>query len=165
MTISSLPIMVLMLEIIAKLPPNAIAQCKTVCKEWLTFISTPIFLKAQCDYMRASAGQKILEAGPRSCKVRSLNYKVANYFLATNISIPFNARPENLLFLSRLDGMLCVFLINTWELIVWNPLTTFFKKLSNSNKQGFYKYNIDAIGFYVNSSYDYNIVHVKHRGG
>ncbi|XP_076903120.1 putative F-box/kelch-repeat protein At3g17570 [Bidens hawaiensis] len=165
MTISSLPIMVLMLEIIAKLPPNAIAQCKAVCKEWLAFISTSMFLKAHCDYMRASADQKILEADQRSCKVCSLNYKAANYFLATNISIPFNARPENLLFLSSLDGMLCVCLINTWELIVWNPLTTFFKKLSNSNKQGFYKYNRDAIGFCVNSSYDYNIVHVKRRRG
>ncbi|XP_076918648.1 uncharacterized protein LOC143579149 [Bidens hawaiensis] len=163
--ISSFPVMVLMLEIIAKLPPNVVAQCKTVCKEWLDFISTPMFLKAHCDYMRASSDQKLLEAGPRSCKARSLNYKAANYLLATNISIPFNAHPENFLFLATLDGMVCVCLITTWEMFVWNPLTTVFKKLSNSNSQGFYKYNSDAIGFCVNSSFDYSIVHIKRRRG
>ncbi|XP_076946346.1 F-box/kelch-repeat protein At3g06240-like [Bidens hawaiensis] len=163
--ISSLPVMVLMLEIISKLPPNVVAQCKTVCKEWLDFTSTPILLKAHCDYMRASGDQKLLEAGPLSCKARSLNYKVANYLLPTNISIPFNARPENFLFLATLDGMVCVCLITTWEMFVWNPLTTVFKKLSNSNSQGFYKYNNDAIGFCVDSSSDYSNAHIKRRRG
>ncbi|KAJ0638441.1 putative galactose oxidase/kelch, beta-propeller, F-box associated interaction [Helianthus annuus] len=155
-----------MLDIIARLPPLAVAKCKTVSKKWLAYISKPEFLRVHCHFMRASPDQKILTVGnPSLCLVRSLNFADANYFLATDVPTPFNVRPRNLLFLASLDGMLCVCLKNTCELLLWNPLTRACKILSNSIKQGFYKVQHDAIGFYVDSSFDYNIVHIKRRRG
>ncbi|MFS7932474.1 putative galactose oxidase/kelch, beta-propeller, F-box associated interaction [Helianthus anomalus] len=163
---SSLPFDVIMLDIIARLPPVAVAKYKTASKRWLAYISNPEFQRVHCHFMRASPDQKLLTVGyPSLCSVRSLNFADANYFLATDVPTPFNVRPRNLLFLASLDGMLCVCLKNTCELLVWNPLTRACKMLSNSTKQGFYKVQHDAIGFYVDSSFDYNILHIKRRRG
>ena len=77
----------------------------------------------------------------------------------------FNANPLNLLFLASLDGMLCVCLMNTCELVVWNPLTRVYKMLSNAYSQGFYKISTDAIGFFVDSLDHHIIMHIKRRRG
>uniref|UniRef100_A0A251UHH0 Putative F-box domain-containing protein n=1 Tax=Helianthus annuus TaxID=4232 RepID=A0A251UHH0_HELAN len=162
---SCLPFLVVMLDIIARLPPKNVAQCKLVCKEWLDFILERKFVRAHCHYMRASADQKLLMVGWKTIEVHSLNYKSPGFILPRGVTRPFYAYPSRMFFLASLDGMLCVCLQNTCELVVWNPLTTKFKKLANSNSQGFYKVDSDALGFFVDSSDDYNILHIKRRRG
>ncbi|KAJ0932594.1 putative F-box domain, galactose oxidase/kelch, beta-propeller, F-box associated interaction [Helianthus annuus] len=162
---SCLPFLVVMLDIIARLPPKNVAQCKLVCKEWLDFILDRKFVRAHCHYMRASADQKLLMVGWKTFEVHSLNYKSPGFIVPRGVARPFYAHPSRMFFLASLDGMLCVCLQNTCELVVWNPLTTKFKKLANSNSQGFYKVDRDALGFFVDSSDDYNILHIKRRRG
>ncbi|KAM0053978.1 putative F-box associated interaction domain, F-box-like domain superfamily [Helianthus debilis subsp. tardiflorus] len=156
-----LPFLVVLYVILPRLPPKVVTQCKVVCKQWLSFLSSPEFLRLHCYSMRTSVDQKIITAGPRSCIVRSLDCESPNFNLPTNVHIPFNCQPYNLLFISSLDGMLCVCLKKTCELAVWNPLTRVYRKLSNSNGQGFYDLEYDSLGICIDSSYDYIIVHIK----
>ena len=128
-------------------------------------ISSEEFARIHYQYIRRSDDQKIMLTGRETCKVRSLDHKSPNYITPTNVPIPFDAKPHNLLFLASLDGMLCVCIKNTCELVVWNPLTHVYKMLSNSYSQGFYNVATDAIGFFVDSLGDYSIMHIKRRRG
>ena len=128
-----LPYMVVLFDIIARLPAKVVTQCKLVCTDWLDMLSSEEFAMRHSQYMRRSDDQKIIITSHRTCKVRSLDHKSPNYSTATNVHILFAAKPHNLLFLASLDGMLCVCLKNTCELVVWNPLTSVYKMLSNSN--------------------------------
>ena len=110
--------LVVLFEIVARLPPKFVTRCKLVCGEWLEVLSSEEFVMIHCKYMRRSVDQKILLTNYRTCKVCSLNPHSISFVRATNVRIPFNAKPHNLLFLASLDGMLCVCVENTCELVV-----------------------------------------------
>ncbi|MFS7914890.1 putative nitrous oxide reductase [Helianthus anomalus] len=113
--------------------------------------------------MRILDDKKIIVVNQFSCAIRYVDHESPKCVLGTNVHIPFRAHPYNVLFLAILDGIVLVCLINARELVVWNPLTHVFEMLSNSNSQGFYSVDDDSIGFCVDFSGDYNIVHINAR--
>ncbi|KAJ0915056.1 putative F-box associated interaction domain, F-box-like domain superfamily [Helianthus annuus] len=161
MIVKFLPSLLILMNIIPKLPSKVVTQCKVVCKDWLVYLSTPEFAMNHCRFMRRLGDHKIIAVNRLLCDIRYVGNESPKCFLGDKVHIPFTAHPCNILFLASLDGMVCVCLINTGELVIWNPLTRVFKMLSNSNSQGFFNPNQDSLGFCVRSSGDYNIVHIK----
>jgi len=158
--------MLVMFKIIVELPPLLILKCKCVSKEWYDFISSNEFLLAHTKYARESMDQTLITTRlPSTCVSRLLNHQSPNYLVSNDVMPPDNVHPKNIIFLASLDDMLYVTLENTWDLVVWNPLTGAYRMLSNRVKQGFFKTNYDSIGFYVDATYDYNIIHIKRRRG
>ncbi|GJR69111.1 hypothetical protein Tco_0015176 [Tanacetum coccineum] len=85
-----------------------------------------------------------------------------NHDSTTVRPIPFaTGGDEVFIVVGSLDGLVCVALERTCELVIWNPLTTAYKKLSMSNAPPFFRRNRDAIGFYFDSSNnDYKLLQV-----
>ncbi|MFS7946536.1 hypothetical protein Hanom_Chr06g00537421 [Helianthus anomalus] len=104
---------------------------------------------------------KIITLNKSSCALRYVDVESTRCVLGTNLHIPFDWHPCNVIFLGSLDGMVCVCLCNTGELVVWNPLTRVFKILKNSNSQGFYNMDNDSLTFCVDFAGDYKIMHIK----
>ncbi|MFS7942845.1 putative F-box associated interaction domain-containing protein [Helianthus anomalus] len=81
------------------------------------------------------------------------------------VTFPFHHQNNDVSILSHLNGLLCVCLNHTYELLLWNPTTTAFKHLSTPDSHGFYINNLDAIGLYVDADDDYKVLHIKRRSG
>ncbi|MFS8021452.1 hypothetical protein Hanom_Chr16g01427561 [Helianthus anomalus] len=132
-----LPSLLILMKIIPRHPAKVVTRCKTVCD------------------------QKIISLDKSSCAICYVDVESPRCVLGTNLRIPFDAHPCNLIFLESLHGLVCACLCNTGELVVWNPLTRVFKMLKNSNSYGFYNMDDDSLGFCVDSAGDYKIVHIK----
>ncbi|XP_022032172.1 putative F-box protein At4g17780 [Helianthus annuus] len=156
-----LPSLLILMKIFPRLPAKEVIRCKTVSKEWLAYLSTPEFAKNNCRFLRVLGDQKIIVLDKSSCAIRYVDVASPRCVLGNNIHIPFDCHPCNVIFLASLDGMVCVCLCNTGDLVVWNPLTHVFKMLRNSNYQGFYTMDDDSLGFCVDSAGDYKIMHIK----
>ncbi|KAM0017804.1 putative F-box associated interaction domain, F-box-like domain superfamily [Helianthus debilis subsp. tardiflorus] len=158
-----LPIDIINSEILPRLPAKSAVRFKCVCKQWLSFLSTQEF--ATMRYCRAAASRKLLYVDKRSPSIRTIDCESPNHGSATINHIPCEARPSDVVVLASLDGLVCLCLKKTCELVIWNPLTRAYKKLPNSKSRGFFKVDYDTVGFYVDSSYDYKILHIKLRRG
>ncbi|MFS8022919.1 hypothetical protein Hanom_Chr16g01445171 [Helianthus anomalus] len=81
--------------------------------------------------MRILGDQKIFDVDRSLCAIRYVDRESPKCMLGTDVQIPFDAYLCNVLFLASLDGM------------------------------GFYSVDDDSLGFCVDSSGDYIIVHIK----
>ncbi|KAJ0743949.1 hypothetical protein HanPI659440_Chr10g0381841 [Helianthus annuus] len=63
--------------------------------------------------------------------------------------------------LSHLDGLLCVCLQHTHELLLWNPTTGAHRLLATPAGHGLYKDIADTVGLYNGASNDYRLLHLS----
>ncbi|KAJ0808339.1 putative F-box domain-containing protein [Helianthus annuus] len=143
----------IMSEILPRLPAKCVGRAKKVCKEWLSCISSKEFVMMHCRHMCKGSRQKILSIGQESCFISSTTVDLVDE--KTMITLPFHVRPSDVWILSSLNGLLCVCLRNTFEMLIWNPLIRSCINISDSKSYGFFKIYSDAVGLYIDSSNDY----------
>ncbi|MFS7964360.1 putative F-box domain-containing protein [Helianthus anomalus] len=120
----------IMSEILPRLPAKCVGRAKKVCKEWLSCISSKEFVMMHCRHMCKGSRQKILSIGQESCFISSTGVDLVDE--KTMITLPFHVRPSDMWILSSLNGLLCVCLRNTFEMLIWNPLIRSCINISDS---------------------------------
>ncbi|XP_076958718.1 putative F-box protein At3g16210 [Bidens hawaiensis] len=151
--------------ILSCLSAKDVATCKSVCKQWHALLSTPEFEMAHCSRSSLPDNQRTLLARDSDCAIYIMDFETAEYALQTIIPYPFEHGVTNVAMLGHLDGLLCVCLRDTKELVLWNPTTAAYKCLANTDGQGLYEDITDAVGFYSVPSNDYKVLHLKRQFG
>ncbi|KAK1431906.1 hypothetical protein QVD17_08696 [Tagetes erecta] len=146
-------------EILTRVPAKVVGRSKCVCKEWCALLSTQEFLRVHANRSLNSSNQRILFVGDHSISVHPINVQSGVYGPSTIVSFPFN----DISIHSHLNGLLCLHLNNTSELLLWNPITRAYKHLSKPDCHGFFEHNSDTIGLYMDAYDDYKVLHVKRR--
>ncbi|KAI3670387.1 hypothetical protein L1987_87978 [Smallanthus sonchifolius] len=131
-TMAYLAVELIIFGILARLTPKDVVKCKSVCREWRAMLSTQ-------EFERAHLSRSSLPSSQRTLFIRESN----------GVAI-----------LAHLDGLLCVCLHQTSELVLWNPTTNAYKHLSTPEGHGRYTDIADTVGLYNGPSNDYNVLHV-----
>ncbi|KAK1431904.1 hypothetical protein QVD17_08694 [Tagetes erecta] len=154
-----LSVEIIVSEILTRVPAKVVGRSKCVCKEWCALLSTQEFLRVHANRSLNSSNQRILFVGDHSISVHPINVQSGVYGPSTIVSFPFN----DISIHSHLNGLLCLHLNNTSELLLWNPITRAYKHLSKPDCHGFFEHNSDTIGLYMDAYDDYKVLHVKCR--
>ncbi|MFS8019440.1 putative F-box domain-containing protein [Helianthus anomalus] len=163
---SELLVEILMYGIFTKLSARDIGRCKLVCKKWLSILSTPQFPLIHCRSTSPSATKWVLAKLDRCGSLEKLFYACTGFCGPKMMSVkPFKTRPDELMILGSLDGMLCVCLEETSQILIWNPLTQASTTLPSCESHGFFKKDSDSAAFYVDSANECKVLHVIRRRG
>lgn len=163
-----LPLEIIELEILPKLPAMSLIRCKCVCKRWKSLILTREFARMNLRHITSDQSlihHKILEVRSKSRIFSTHDCDDVNNDGSTTIHpLPrIHGVKEGVFILASLDGLVCVAL-HTSEFAFWNPLTGACKKF-NSNSPSFHEMLSDAFGFYFDSSNnDYKLLRVVYSG-
>ncbi|XP_076901797.1 putative F-box protein At3g17490 [Bidens hawaiensis] len=153
---------ILEFHILVRLMAKDIGRCRTVCKKWYSFLSTPKFARLHWGATSSSAKKVVLATPENSDDIATIIYQLTSFYHVKVIDIPFNEHPFEFITLGSLDGMLCVCLKNNSRMSIWNPLTGCKRDLPTYNDNSFFKVYSDAFAFYLDSSNEYKCLHVKH---
>ncbi|KAJ0430349.1 putative F-box domain-containing protein [Helianthus annuus] len=163
---SELLVDILMYGIFTKLSARDIGRCKLVCKKWLSILSTPEFPLIHCRSTSPSATKWVLAKLDRCGSLEKLFYACTGFCGPKMMSVkPFKTRLDELMILGSLDGMLCVCLEETSQILIWNPLTQASTTFPSCESHGFFKKDSDYVAFYVDSANEYKVLHVIRRRG
>ncbi|MFS7946738.1 putative F-box domain-containing protein [Helianthus anomalus] len=146
---ADLPTHTIVFEILTRLPAKDVGRSKSVCKQWYALLSTQDFVRIHCSRSVVSSNQRVLLIDDLTCSVRLIISNNNDYGPSSIVTFPLHHQNNDVSILSHLNGLLCVCLNHTYELLLWNPTTTAFKRLSTPDSHGFYINNLDAIGLYV----------------
>nr|GEW71393.1 hypothetical protein [Tanacetum cinerariifolium] len=153
-------------EILPRLPARSLIRCMCVCKQWKSFISTREFARMNLYHIRNDQYLTHSKLIKMSCSSQTFTSRdcgdLKNHDSTTVRPIPFiTGGDEEFIIVGSLDGLVGVALERTCELVIWNPLTSAYKKLSKLNAPPFFRKYHDAIGFYFDSSNnDYKLIQV-----
>ncbi|KAJ0591663.1 putative F-box associated interaction domain, F-box-like domain superfamily [Helianthus annuus] len=161
----SLGVEVIVFGILTRLPAKQATRCKIVCKDWCALLSTRAFETSHCSRSLLPCNQKTLLTRLLVCSVYPMDFKTGDYGTPTNIQFPFPPGLKGISTLAHLDGLLCISLQPTNDLVLWNPTTTKYKLLSTPTGQGLYNNVNDAVGLYKGPADDYNVLHIKRTTG
>ncbi|MFS7902638.1 putative F-box domain-containing protein [Helianthus anomalus] len=152
-------------EILTRVPTKVVGRSRSVCKEWYALLSIRDFIRVHCSRSLVSSNQRVLLIDDLTCFVHPIIFQSYDYGPRSIVTLPFDHQNNDVSILSHLNGLLCVCLNHTNELLLWNPTTTAFKHLSTPDSLGIYINNLDAIGLYADDADDYKVLHIKHRWG
>ncbi|KAM0006679.1 putative F-box domain-containing protein [Helianthus debilis subsp. tardiflorus] len=145
---SELLIEILMYGIFTKLSARDIGRCKLVCKKWLSILSTPEFPLIHCRSTSPSATKWVLAKLDRCGSLEKLFYACTGFCGPKMMFVkPFKTRPDELMILGSLDGMLYVCLEETSQILIWNPLTQASTTFPSCESHGFFKKDSDSAAF------------------
>ncbi|KAL8209065.1 hypothetical protein R6Q57_008477, partial [Mikania cordata] len=144
-------------EILTRVPARTVGRSKYVCKKWMVVLLTQQFVKLHFSRLLIASNQRALLVDDQTYFAYPIKFQSGGYGRGTIVYFPFN----NFKIYSHLDGFLCVCLDHTSELLLWNPVTGSYKLLSTYDLDGFFEYNVDAIGLYVDVYDDYKVLHIK----
>ncbi|KAL8252179.1 hypothetical protein R6Q59_035872, partial [Mikania micrantha] len=146
-------------EILTRVPARTVGRSKCVCKKWMVLLLTQQFVKLHCSRSSIASNQRALLVDDQTYFAHPINFQSGGYGRGTIVYFPF----KNFKIYSHLDGLLCVCLDHTSELVLWNLVTGAYKLLSTHDRDGLFEYNADAIGLYVDAYDDYKVLHIKRR--
>ncbi|MFS7987136.1 putative F-box domain, galactose oxidase/kelch, beta-propeller, F-box associated interaction [Helianthus anomalus] len=152
-------------EILTRVPAKVVGRSRSVCKEWYALLSTRDFIRVHCSRSLVSSNQRVLLIDDLTCSVHPIIFQSYDYGPRSIVTLPFDHQNNDVSILSHLNGLLCVCLNHTNELLLWNPTTTAFKRLSTPDSLGIYINNLDAVGLYADDADDYKVLHIKRRCG
>ncbi|KAJ0639591.1 putative F-box associated interaction domain, F-box-like domain superfamily [Helianthus annuus] len=130
-----------------------IGRCRCVCKQWKSFLSTPTFGKMHLRLHGTTIDdyKVVILDGPTLCTLCPSKPNQQAYIL------------------SSLDGLVCLGLPESSQLVFWNPFTGVSRKLA-SNPHSPFDYSAschdaDVVGFYKDSSSnDYKLLYLSCGG-
>ncbi|GJZ73646.1 F-box domain containing protein [Tanacetum coccineum] len=189
-TTSELPSNLILMEILPRLPTKLLGRCMCVCKEWNSFLSTPMFAKMHHKYVSSykllqidhSNYSQLLTLHTIDCEAPNVDSDTV-FIWDKDLEHLFSK--FGVYIVASYDGLVCLAAMYTQELAFWNPLTSAFKKLSGNScsPRFFYKPSCtlyplryspdkigmppsssDVIGFYIDSSNDYKLLHMVSNG-
>lgn len=157
-------IAILEFHILVRLTAKDIGRCRTVCKHWYSFLSTPKFARLHWDATSSSAKKVVLATPEHSDDIATIIYQPTSFYHNKVIDIPFNVHPFEFITLGSLDGMLAVCLKNNSQMSMWNPLIGSKRDMPTYNDNGIFEVDSDAFALYLDldSSNEYKCLHVKH---
>ncbi|KAM0062273.1 putative F-box domain, galactose oxidase/kelch, beta-propeller, F-box associated interaction [Helianthus debilis subsp. tardiflorus] len=150
-------------EILTRVPAKVVGRSRSVCKEWYALLSTRDFIRVHSSRSLVSSNQRVLLIDDLTCSVHPIIFQSYDYGPRSIVTLPFDHQNNDVSILSHLNGLLCVCLNHTNELLLWNPTTTAFKRLSTPDSLGIYINNLDAVGLYADDADDYKVLHIKRR--
>ncbi|KAJ0522281.1 putative F-box-like domain superfamily protein [Helianthus annuus] len=162
---ADLPVDTFMFEILTRVPAKDVGRSKSVFKQWYALLSTQDFVRVHCSHSLISSNQRVLLIDDLTCSVHPIISQSNDYGPRSIVTFPFRHQSNDVSILSHLNGLLCVCLNHTYELLLWNPTTTTFKRLSTPDSHGFYINNLDVVALYVDADGDYKVLHIKCRCG
>ncbi|KAJ0938242.1 putative F-box domain-containing protein [Helianthus annuus] len=152
-------------EILTRVPAKVVGRSKSVCKEWYALLSTRDFIRVHCSRLLVSSNQRVLLIDALTCSVHPIIFQSYDYGPRSKVTLPFDHQNNDVSILSHLNGLLCVCLNHTNELLLWNPTTTALKLLSTPDSLAIYINNLDVVGLYADDADDYKVLHIKRRWG
>ncbi|KAK1411397.1 hypothetical protein QVD17_37945 [Tagetes erecta] len=114
--------------------------------------------------MANSTNQYVLAVKEEKCVIGKLHRSPHLPWSTTIVSLPLDIRSHDFLILGNLHGLLVVSNLKTSELVLWNPTTKENKVISNlvlANRCYLHQY--DAVGFYMDSTNDYMVLHIQRK--
>ncbi|KAL8232200.1 hypothetical protein R6Q57_001978 [Mikania cordata] len=146
-------------EILTRVPARAVGRSKIVCKKWHALLLTQHFVKMHCSRSLIASNQRAILIDDLTCSAHPIDFQSGDYGPGTILTSPFSIVKTY----SHLDRLLCVCLNHTSELLLWNPVTQAYKLLSTPERNGYFEYNADAFGLYIDTDDDYKVLHAKRR--
>ncbi|KAI3524069.1 hypothetical protein L1887_02704 [Cichorium endivia] len=171
---TELPTEIILYNILPRLPAKSLARFRFVCKQWRSFLRTPVFAKLHLRHLTNNDHQN-----HHKLLVLSLDLPYKYFYTidcetpkdpspATR-SLPFEASYETFSIVTSLHGMVCVGITKRSQddaeyshLILWNPLTGEYKTLSKtgSDKECYRKTESPFGLYYSSSDDDYKLLRV-----
>ncbi|KAI3796588.1 hypothetical protein L1987_39266 [Smallanthus sonchifolius] len=149
--------------ILAWLTPKDVVRCKSVCREWGAMLSTQEFERAHCSRSSFRSSQRTLFVRESDYSVCPMDFETGDSGPPAIIPFPLPFGVKGVAVLAHLDGLLCVCLHETSELVLWNPTTNAYKHLSTPDGHGRYIDIADTVGLFNGPSNDYNVLHVTRK--
>ncbi|KAK1440907.1 hypothetical protein QVD17_06740 [Tagetes erecta] len=113
--------------------------------------------------MANSSNHYILAVKDSKCIIGKLYRSSHLPWSTTIVSLPLDITSHDFLILATLHGLLVVSNLKTSELVLWNPTTKENKVISNLETNGYYIHQSDAVGFYMDSTKDYRVLHIQRK--
>ncbi|XP_076886917.1 F-box/kelch-repeat protein At3g23880-like [Bidens hawaiensis] len=157
---ANLPLDIIIFYIQTCLDAIDVLKCKSVCSVWRDMISTPQFEDAHYSRLCIAKNQRTILIRDFNYSTYPMNLEHNSYGPETINTFPFQNGLEDVEILAHLDGLLCVCLNETREMVLWNPTTTAHTHLSTTAGHGYYSDNACAVGLYKRLANDYNIIHI-----
>ncbi|KAJ9542055.1 hypothetical protein OSB04_028561 [Centaurea solstitialis] len=159
----------LLFQILPWLPARSLGRFKCVCKQWRSFLTTPMFTKMHLHHVNNQNHHKqLVFSTTKPCKYfRTIDCETPEVGLSANRSLPFKANCEEMSIIASLNGLVCIGIdpLHTCrysDIILWNPLTGGYKTLSKDNSR-FNCFTIPARGYglyYSSCEDDYRLLRV-----
>ncbi|KAK1424886.1 hypothetical protein QVD17_20227 [Tagetes erecta] len=147
----------------SRLPPKSIGRFKQLSKYCCFVLSSENFTIRHCRQMANSSNNYILAVKEEKCIIGKLSRSTHLPWSTTNVSLPLDITSHDFLILANLHGLLVVSNLKTSELVLWNPTTKENKVISNIETNGYYIHQSDAVGFYMDSTKDYRVLHIQRK--
>ncbi|KAJ9542152.1 hypothetical protein OSB04_028658 [Centaurea solstitialis] len=131
-------------HILPSLPAKSLGRFKCVCKQWRSFLATPMFTKMHLHHVNTQNHHKqLIVSTIKLCKYfRTIDCETPEVGLSAYCSLPFEANHNQMKIISSLNGLVCI-QIDSFDprismdrylnLILWNPLTGDYKRLPKDN--------------------------------
>ncbi|XP_024961208.1 F-box/kelch-repeat protein At3g06240-like [Cynara cardunculus var. scolymus] len=170
-----LPDDILLFQILPRLPARSIGRSMCVCKQWHSFLTTPVFTKMHLHHVNNQNHHKLLVVSTTNpCKYfQTIDCETPELGLSAIRSLPFEANSKEMLVISSLNGLVCVSIdsllhgsLRYSDIILWNPLTGDYKMLSKDNSNG-KNFRIAAKGYglyYSSCDDDHRLLRVTQSG-
>ncbi|KAK1407200.1 hypothetical protein QVD17_38814 [Tagetes erecta] len=161
-----LPMDIIETEILTKLPARSVGRMMCVCRRWRSFLSTQAF---QRNNITTQPIQKLLLIDSSMGTFSSLDCGTTpnDLSIISHRRTPFKASNEEEedmhIVAACLDGLVCVAMSKSKQLILWNPLTGAYNMLSVSHLplHTFNRIDLDAFGLYFDScNNEYKVLHL-----
>ncbi|KAJ9542004.1 hypothetical protein OSB04_028510 [Centaurea solstitialis] len=164
----------LLFQILPRLPATSLGRFRCVCKQWRSFLPTPMFTKMHLLHVNSQNHLKqLVVPTTKPCKYfQTIDCEAPEVGLSVNRSVPFKADYDEMSIIASLNGLVCLG-IDSFEpprvgrysdIILWNPLTGDYKMLSKDNSHSrINNFEIHAMGYglyYSCSQDDYKLLRV-----
>ncbi|XP_023733977.1 putative F-box only protein 15 [Lactuca sativa] len=171
---TELPHEILFYNILPRLPAESLHRFRYVSKQWHMFLSSPEFIKLHLHHVTNDHHQnhhKLLVLSTTApCNLHTIDCESPESGLSRSRPIPFKVCPENMTIMTSCNGLVCVGITKRkyddkyHNLILWNPLTDDYKKLSKSHScKECYEVCGGPYGLYYSYSHDdYRLLRVTH---
>ena len=110
---AELSTLLIVYNILIRVPPKAVGQFRCVCKLWRELLSEDTFVRRHLSHSAIPSNQKALIIERQSCSIHDLDFETHDYGPGRTLTIPFDHRSYDNLFndvpiLTHLNGLLCV---------------------------------------------------------
>ncbi|XP_076911241.1 putative F-box protein At5g47300 [Bidens hawaiensis] len=130
--IDELPLSFIECNILPRLPVKTVGRFMRVCKQWKSFLSTPLYARMRLHHVTIN-DYKLLVLYHRRAVMFSLLDWEPNKDASTSMWSNLNLDPSVVSILVSLDGLICLATKDVpAKLVFWNPFTGAYKRLSET---------------------------------
>ena len=101
---------ILLFRLLPRLPAMSLGRFKCVCKQWRSFLTTPMFTKMHLDHVNNQNHHKqLIVPTTEPCKYfRTIDCETPEVGLSANHSLPFEGNSNEMSIIASLNRLVCV---------------------------------------------------------